>query len=406
MITFPDSPPNGTEIIDRQDDGSVIIWTYDESKNEWTYQQYGSQDPIRIFTDQVLVRDNHEELPAGAAADPSELKTQKDVNYFLNESGGGGGGGGGDISMKPWIKIERFRREFSGGRPNGAPDFYCTYDVNNLAQYFWCWEMDLQADGTWVDIDDMSNADQSEIIGIQMEGYLRMGSQTSDKYPNAKIRYRITAELNDGESELSTSEEVAYGSEVGDNPWDISYDPPLFTDGDAGSDLSKYATVDSVESLEDRVELIEKALFPYVEFGDRYCYYNKGGSYTNSSVRIYQYWSSSANGSWVWAWMVKMPGTDTWIDVDDMTDEQQAEIGYLGDEDGVYLFLYPPNEDDMPDIEVKQKVTDELEGFETAEEWSESFFPRQNWVNQDTDSSVRNARSKRGRGRLAQHIKG
>ena len=85
MITFPDSPPNGTEIIDRQNDGSVIIWVYDESKNEWTYQQYGNQDPIRVFTDEVLVRDNHSEIPGVALADPAELKTQKDVNYFLDE---------------------------------------------------------------------------------------------------------------------------------------------------------------------------------------------------------------------------------------------------------------------------------------------------------------------------------
>ena len=403
MVTFPDSPPNGTEIIDRQDDGSVIIWSYNEDLNEWTYQQYGGGEPVRIFTDEILVRDNHQELPAGAFADPSELKTQKDVNYYLNESGGGGGGG--DISMKPWIKIERFRREFSGGRPNGAPDFYCTYDVNNLAQYFWCWEMDLQADGTWVDIDDMSNADQSEIIGIQMEGYLRVRSQTSDKYPNAKIRYRITAELNDGESELSTSEELAYGSEVGDSPWDISYDPPLFTDGDAGSDLSKYATVDSVESLEDRVELLEKALLPYVTFNDRWCNYSKGSSSRDPAVDMVQYWDTSASGTWNWAWMVKMPATDSWIDVDDMTDQQKAEIGYLGNEDYAMLKLFPPEEDDMTDIEVKLKVTDEVEGLGTAEGWSESFWPKAVWIGQGSANVGYAAPVKKARGRLAQHIK-
>lgn len=240
MVTFPDSPPNGTEIIDRQDDGSVIIWTYNEDLNEWTYQQYGGGEPVRIFTDEVLVRENHSELPGEALADPSELLTQKDVNRFLDEKANTGGGddSGGDIAMKPWIKIERFRREFSGGRPNGAADIYCTYDVNSLATYFWRWEMDLQADGTWVDIDDMSAEDQADIIGIQMEGYLRMGSQTSDKYPNAKIRYRITAELADVESELSTTEETAYGSAVGENSWDITYEPPLFSEGGPGGDLA------------------------------------------------------------------------------------------------------------------------------------------------------------------------
>ena len=395
MVTFPDSPPNGTEIIDRQDDGSVIIWTYDESKNEWTYQQYGSQDPIRIFTDQVLVRDNHEELPAGAAADPSELKTQKDVNYFLNESGGGGGGS--DPDAFPWIQIDSWGMRENNRTAWGAGYVYePRWSCNNKGTHTWQYEIDVDASGAWVDIAQHPNKEELGFVAdseIPVSVVLLIKDQKT-AFPGALMRFRITTELNGVTAELCTDEMPAW------QPYTYSYDPPLRADGEG-----EYASVESVESLEDRVELIEKALFPYVEFGDRYCYYNKGGSYTNSSVRIYQYWSSSANGSWIWAWMVKMPGTDTWIDVDDMTDEQQAEIGYLGDEDGVYLFLYPPNEDDMPDIEVKQKVTDELEGFETAEEWSESFFPRQNWVNQDTDSSVRNARSKRGRGRLVQHIK-
>ena len=340
--------------------------------------------------------------------DPSGLSTQEDYNQYLYDTLtqlAENNPPSNDISLKPWIQISRFRREFSGGNPNGAADIYCTYEVNNLAQYFWCWEIDLQADGTWVDIDDLSTSDQSEIIGIQMEGYLRMRSQTSDKYPNALIRYRIKAELGDLNSELMTTEETAYGSVKGDNPWDINYDPPLFTDGDADSDLSKYATVESVDSLESRVELMEKAMFPYVAFDERYCWYNKGSSSRDPSVKINQYWNTSANGTWTWAWMVKMPGTDSWVDVDDMSSEQAAEIGYRGDEDYAMITLYPPNEDDMPDIEVKLKITDELEGFEPAEGWSESFLPRQKWVDKDTDSSVSSAMSvttviKTGRGKI------
>ena len=84
MITFPEDPYNGQEVIDKQVDGSVIIWTYDAEKNEWTYLQYGKQDPIRIFTDQVMVRDNAEP-PAGLTVPPNELMTQKDVNIWQAE---------------------------------------------------------------------------------------------------------------------------------------------------------------------------------------------------------------------------------------------------------------------------------------------------------------------------------
>ena len=255
MITFPDSPPNGTEIIDRQDDGSVIIWVYNEDLNEWTYQQYGGGDPVRIFTDEILVRDNHQELPAEAFADPSELKTQKDVNYYLNESGGGGG-------------------------------------------------------------------------------------DTSD--------------------------------------------------------------------LEDRVEIIEKALMPWVEFNNeqRICTYNAGSNYVDPSVRMWQDWSVSPTGSWNWAWMVKFPGED-WVDIDDLDDEKAASIGFRGDStrDGVYVYLYPPEEDDMIDLEVSLKVISTVEGFEPAVDWCESFWPKATWIGKGSSDVDYSVRPKSGRGRLVQRIK-
>ena len=85
MITFPNNPADGTEINDRPSDGTVIIWTYDEDRNEWTYEQFGNDGPIKVFTDEVLVRENYSEIPGAALADPSELLTQKDVNRFLDE---------------------------------------------------------------------------------------------------------------------------------------------------------------------------------------------------------------------------------------------------------------------------------------------------------------------------------
>ena len=157
--------------------------------------------------------------------------------------------------------------------------------------------------------------------------------------------------------------------------------------------------------LEARVEALEKALFPYVEFTDelRRCFYYAGASYQNPCVKIEQYWESSSTGEWMWAWMVQFPGSDKWTDVDDLSNEHAAEIGYDGTEGGTYLHLYPSEPDDMPDIEVRLKVTDSLEGFETAEEWCESFFPRAKWVNKDTSTSAVAASvrpRKQGRGKL------
>ena len=85
MITFPDFPKDGETVVDKVDEYVVVVWTYNQDKNEWTSERYGPVESY-VFTDQVFVRDNVQELPEKAAADPSELRTQKDVNYYLAES--------------------------------------------------------------------------------------------------------------------------------------------------------------------------------------------------------------------------------------------------------------------------------------------------------------------------------
>lgn len=138
-----------------------------------------------------------------------------------------------------------------------------------------------------------------------------------------------------------------------------------------------------ISDLEQRVELLEKALLPWVEFTEEYrtCYYSAGSNYVNASVRMNQYWSSSPAGEWTWAWMVKFEGSDEWTDVDDMEHDVAMSIGYDGTEAGTYLYLYPTG-DTIPEIEVRLKVTDSLEGFETVEAWSEPFFPAPVWAGQ------------------------
>ena len=84
MITFPDFPKDGDTVVDKIDDYVVVVWTYSEDANEWTSHRYGPVESY-VFTDQVFVRDNVQELPQGADTDPSELLTQRDVNHFLHE---------------------------------------------------------------------------------------------------------------------------------------------------------------------------------------------------------------------------------------------------------------------------------------------------------------------------------
>ena len=100
MITFPEEPGNGQQVIDESEPNVVVIWTYNESENEWTYQRYGGQEPVRVYSDQVIVRENE---VAGLATDPAELKTQKDVNHYLAEMAESGGGGGDSSELEDRI---------------------------------------------------------------------------------------------------------------------------------------------------------------------------------------------------------------------------------------------------------------------------------------------------------------
>ena len=76
---------------------------------------YSLSIPYPIYTTDVLVAE--EESP-GLRADPSELKTQKDINHYLHNNAGGGGGdylplSGGDVTGNI---------RFDGGGSLGAID--------------------------------------------------------------------------------------------------------------------------------------------------------------------------------------------------------------------------------------------------------------------------------------------
>ena len=151
------------------------------------------------------------------------------------------------------------------------------------------------------------------------------------------------------------------------------------------------ADTEAVQELEDRIELLEKAVMPYVEFpdgeDDRWIRYSPASSHQAAKVTMNQFWNSSASGNTLWAWMVTWPGESESVDIDDLSTERLAEIGYEANsiqEGWHYLYLYPPNKDDLPDITIQLLVQDTIEGFQAAMEYSKPFKPRETWINQDT----------------------
>ena len=89
MIIFPDNPVDGQKEFDPSTDGhSVTVWTYSKTKNQWTYTVYSDvAEDVLVYTDQVLIRG--EDIPPSPMLDPHELRTQKDINHYLNEHGEG-----------------------------------------------------------------------------------------------------------------------------------------------------------------------------------------------------------------------------------------------------------------------------------------------------------------------------
>ena len=172
--------------------------------------------------------------------------------------------------------------------------------------------------------------------------------------------------------------------------------------GSGGADTAK------VQDLEDRLVFLEKALMPYVEFlegpDERWMRYEPGGNHTSPKMRLTQYWSSSSAGTTRWAWMVTWPGESESVDIDDLPKDRLDAIGYEPNsvyEQWNYLYFYPPNEADMPDIKVELLVQDSMDGFGTAMEYSKPFYPRDTWINKDDIGSATTKKpQKQSRGSL------
>ena len=251
MTHFPDQPHDGQQVVDelQEPPGYIRVWTYNEAKNEWTYKDYGPGGGGVIYTDQVIVRDN-EEVPGMALADPSTLKTQKEVNYWLDEKANQGGGGGtpGKETL-PWLQINKWgmrRNPYSGN-----PIYEVSWSNNPNCTYTWQYEIDGEGDDNWVDIADHP---QKEELGYTPGGEFPIqlslsGSNQADILPNALMRFRITGELNGIMSELSSGVIAAWEERMDE------YEPPLYEAGIA-ADLEPYATTEYVdEKVEEYLPL-------------------------------------------------------------------------------------------------------------------------------------------------------
>ena len=250
MTHFPDQPHDGQQVVDelQEPPGYIRVWTYSEAKNEWTYKEYGPGGGGVVYTDQVLVRDNTE-VPGMALADPSELKTQKEVNYWLDEKAGQSGGGTPGKETLPWLQINKW-----GMRKNpysGNPIYEVSWSNNPNCTYTWQYEIDGDGDGNWMDIADHPQKDE---LGYTAGGEFPIqlslsGSGQADILPNALMRFRITGELNGILSELSSGAIAAWEERMDE------YDPPMYETG-VGTDLEPYATTEYVdEKVEEYLPL-------------------------------------------------------------------------------------------------------------------------------------------------------
>ena len=269
MTHFPDQPHDGQQVVDelQEPPGYIRVWTYSEAKNEWTYKEYGPGGGGVVYTDQVLVRDNTE-VPGMALADPSELKTQKEVNYWLDEKAGQGGGEPNlGKESKPWLEISKYGMRTSRTGWGQGFVYEVTWSCNPNCTFSWQHEIDINGDGNWIDI---AAHPQKDELGFEQASetpvsvVLVQGDQAS-KFPNALMRFRLAGELNGILSELSSGAIAAWEERTEE------YDPPMYEDGTA-VDLDPYATT---EYVDEKVE----------EYDDRYLQLNEPNN-VNNQFRI------------------------------------------------------------------------------------------------------------------------
>ena len=199
---------------------------------------------ILKITNKVL---NSRTLPLISPSIPDGLETQEDYNLFVYDALSNLGQGEGGIETFPWIRIYMFKSE-----PSTNWFYQTSWETNTNADYTWQWEVDANDTGDFIDIAEHPQKAELGFDGREYSNGLflnKIGQEST--FPNAKIRQRITSQINTSPvNELSTP--VMQMWEI----FEDVIDEPLYSKGESGGGGSgnPFATNDRVDAVQQEVD--------------------------------------------------------------------------------------------------------------------------------------------------------
>ena len=209
-----------------------------------------SNPKVLKITNKVL---NSRTLPLISPSIPDGLETQEDYNLFVYDALSNLGQGEGGIETFPWIRIYMFKSE-----PSMGSWFYQTsWETNTNATYTWQWEVDANNTDDFIDIAEHPQKTELGFDGREYSNGLflsKIGQEST--FPNAKIRQRITSQINTSPvNELSTP--IMQMWEI----FEDVIDEPLYSKGESGggSGGSPFATNDRVDAVQQEVNDLSAA---------------------------------------------------------------------------------------------------------------------------------------------------
>ena len=195
---------------------------------------------------------NTRTLPLVNPSIPDGLETQEDYRVWVYDVLSNLGQGEGGIETFPWIRIYMFKSERSTNW------FYSTsWETNTNSDYTWQWEVDANNTGNFIDIAEHPQKTELGFDGREYSNGLflnKIGQEGS--FPNAKIRQRITSQINTSPvNELSTP--IMQMWEI----FDDVIDEPLYSKGESGGGGSgnPFATNDRVDVVQKEVDDLSAA---------------------------------------------------------------------------------------------------------------------------------------------------
>ena len=82
---FPSNPKDGQTIIQPLPEGGSVIYSYNQSKNQWVYTTNSKQVEGFVYSDQVLPAADRPENKAAPTviSEDGEFHTQSDLNVWM-----------------------------------------------------------------------------------------------------------------------------------------------------------------------------------------------------------------------------------------------------------------------------------------------------------------------------------